>query len=346
VSPLALVGAGAAAALTTAFLTPLCVALARRVGMLDVPGGYKTHVAPVPLLGGLALAAGLGVGALVGLPQVSAAARGGLAALAAGGAVIFCAGLVDDRRGLSPGAKLAWQLGGAGVAGLVLAVTGVRLQLYLAWPVVPIVMLTTLWVVAVTNAFNLLDHANGLCAGVGGAAAAALAAINLHTGEPGVALVAAALAGACLGFLPWNWPRARIFLGDAGSMGIGFVLAALAVRGVYTRGAEIPGLAVFVPVLVLAVPLLDMALVVALRLRAGCAPWRADRRHWGHRLVKRGVSPPAAAACLWAAAAGCGLAALVLPRLAGGGAVLLLCGTLGALAVLAAAGGREGLDEP
>ena len=129
---------------------------------------------------------------------------------------------------------------------------------------------------------------------------------------------------ACLGFLPYNWPRARVFLGDTGSMFIGFLLAALSVMGVYTRGAHIPVLAVLTPVFVLAIPVLDAVLVVVLRVRDGQPPWVGDRRHISHRLVRRGMRPSTAVAALWAAGAACGFAALLLPTVGPTEAPLLL----------------------
>jgi UDP-GlcNAc:undecaprenyl-phosphate GlcNAc-1-phosphate transferase len=338
-----LLAAAAFAALAAAVATPAAAWLARRLGVLDVPGGYKAHGAPTPLLGGLGVVAGAALGVACGAPALAASDAAALTALGAGVLVVVAGGVHDDVRGLSPAQKFAWQAGAAAAAGLTLALLGVRVQLFLDGPWPATALLTVLWVVAVTNAFNLVDNMNGLCAGLGALAAAALAAVNLRTGEPSVAAAAAALAGACLGFLPWNWPRARVFLGDTGSMAIGFALAGLAVMGVYTRGAELPHLAVGVPLLVLAVPLFDLALVVWLRLREGGRPWVADRRHWSHRLVRRGLRPAAAVATLWAAGAACALGALLLPTLEPAPALGLLALLAALLAALAAAAGSRGL---
>ena len=267
----------------------------------------------------------------------------GLTALGVGAAVILVAGLLDDVRGLTPYHKVILQAAAAAGAGLALALLGVRLQLFLPWPPLPIIVLTALWVVAVTNALNFLDNMDGLCAGLGAVAAAFLAAVNLRSGEVTVALAAVALAGACLGFLPYNWPRARVFLGDTGSMFIGFLLAALSVMGVYMRGAHIPVLAVLTPVFVLAIPVLDAVLVVVLRVRDGQPPWVGDRRHISHRLVRRGMRPSTAVAALWAAGAACGFAALLLPTVGPTEAPLLLA-LLCALGALAAAAGTQGLS--
>ncbi len=339
-----LLGAGLAAAVASLLATGLMAWVARRLGVLDQPAGYKAHAAATPLLGGLGVLAGIVAGVVPFLPGGSRAGMAGLAALALGALVIVGAGLLDDIRGLVPRHKFGFQVVATSLAGLCLALLGVHLSLFLPWPPLPIILLTILWVVGITNALNFLDNMNGLCAGLGAVAAVSLAVINLRSGELTVAVVAAALGGACLGFLPYNWPRARIFLGDTGSMLIGFLLAALSVMGVYTRGAHIPVLAVFTPLFVLAVPVLDLVLVTVLRLRLGHPPWVGDRRHISHRLVRRGMHPATAVVTLWSAAAACGLAALLLPTVGSQEAPLLLALLFCALGALAAAAGTKGLS--
>ena len=331
----------ALAGVVTLLACPVARALARRWDILDRPGGYKAHGRPTPLLGGLALAAGflpIAIGAVVVSTPDNLS---DLTALGIGAVIILIVGLIDDSRGLPPAHKLVWQAGAAAAAGVALGVMGVGIGLYLNWPAVPLTLLTAIWVVGVINALNMLDNMDGLCAGLGAIAAACLAIFNLRTGEMAVAIAAAALAGACLGFLPWNWPRGRIFLGDAGSMLVGFGLAALSVMGVYTRGAELPVLAVLAPLFILAVPLVDLVLVVALRLSAGEAPWHPDRRHVSHRLVARGLGRNTAVVSLWALMLGCGLAALLLPTTGASEAPLLiaLVGTV-LIAFFVAAGPR------
>jgi UDP-GlcNAc:undecaprenyl-phosphate GlcNAc-1-phosphate transferase len=326
--------------------TAVVARLARRWGLVDRPSGYKAHPVPTPLLGGVAVAAGALAGILSIQVSSGAIDLAGLPAIGAGGLVILAAGLLDDIHGLSARHKFAWQLAAAAGAGVCLAVLGVRLDLFLMWPRIWIVALTVLWVVAITNAVNFLDNMDGLCVGLGAIAAAALGVANARSGELAVAAGSAALCGACLGFLPFNWPRARIFLGDAGAMFIGFLLSALSVLGVYTPGAEVPVLAVCTPLFALAVPVLDLVLVVALRFHAGHPVWVGDRRHISHRLVHRGMRPAAAVATLWAAGAACGFAALLLPTVGPGQAPLLVALVLCALGVLAAAAGSEGLQAP
>lgn len=340
VAVVAVVSAGASAG-----LTPLLRAVATGLEIFDIPGGYKAHADATPLLGGAALALATGIGLLFALVTTNVGFGPGLGALAVGAVVILIAGLVDDVRGLAAGRKFGWQIAAAAAAGFALALLGVRLDLFLAWPRFPLVALTAAWVVGITNAFNLADNMNGLCAGLGAIAALALAVLNLQSGEIGVAAAAAALGGACIGFLPYNWPRASIFLGDTGSMFIGFSLAALSVMGVYTRGATIPVIAVYSPLFLLAVPLLDSLLVVVLRLRIGHPPWVGDRRHISHRLVRRGMQPASAVATLWAGAVASALGALLLPTVGVAQAPILLLLLILALGALAAAAGTKGLDD-
>jgi len=334
---------GAIAFVASASLTPIARWLAERLAVLDRPVGYKAHPEPTPLFGGISLTAGFLGGVLWSVHIAELLELSDLLALGLGSSIIFVAGLVDDIYGLSPRNKLLWQFFAATCAGMLLAILGVRLQLFLGWGPLPLILLTVLWIIAITNAINFLDNMNGLCAGLGAIAAACLAVYNLRTGELVVALTAASLGGACLGFLPYNWPRARIFLGDAGSMVIGFALASLSVMGVYTTGAELPLLAVLAPLFVLAIPLLDAIIVVYLRIRAGDHPWLGDRRHISHRLVHRGMRPAAAVATLWAASAACGLAALLLPTVGVQAAPLLVALIGCSLAALIAAAGLRGL---
>ena len=324
-------------------LTPLAWWTARRLGVLDHPGGYKAHQRPTPLFGGFAVAGGLLIGMAWTLTGDHHFRLSDLLALGCGSLIILTAGVVDDLRFLTARQKLTWQLVAITAAGASLALFGVRVHLFLDWPPISLAALTVLWILAVTNALNLFDNMNGLCAGTGGIAACFLAAYNLKSGELTVAVYAAALGGACFGFLPFNWPRAKLFLGDAGSMVIGFSLATLSVMGVYTPEAKLPVLAILAPLLLLAVPLFDMVIVVLLRLRTGQAPWHGDRRHISHRLVQRGLSPALAVVTLWLASLFCGFAALLLPTVGLSEAPILVALVGCALAALALVAGSRGL---
>ncbi|MGE0385136.1 MAG: glycosyltransferase family 4 protein [Gammaproteobacteria bacterium] len=333
-----------AALILSATLTPIAWLAARRIGFLDRPRGYKAHAAPTPLAGGVAVVLAALAAYLAGAVSIDRQVPPEMLALIAGAVTMLAAGLYDDFRALSPAFKLAWQALATLVAGVIAISAGTRLELFLGWPSPAMYALTLAWILVVTNAFNFLDNANGLCAGLAAIGATALGIVNLLDGQAQAAYFAFAWAGACCGFLPYNFPRARIFLGDAGAMPIGFGLAGLAVIGVYTRGAEVPGLALLAPVLALAIPLLDLALVTMIRIASGRAPWRGDRAHISHRLMRRGLRPAAAVGVLWLCAAvlaGLGLLAHTVPHGMAFGFVALLIVLLIAIALAA---GWRGLD--
>jgi len=265
-------------------LTPACRRLALRFGVVDRPGGKKIHGQATPLLGGVAIALAL----TAGMAASGTADQASLRILVASGFILLL-GIWDD---LDPHAEaLRWWLRllyEGCLAGIVVA-GGVHIHfLGTPWLDVPI---TLLWIVGITNAFNLLDNMNGLSAGVAAIAAVTFALLASRYVEVGpeqlpTATAAAALAGACLGFLPANF-RSRIFMGDAGSLFLGFLLACLAVQGSW-RSPTVPT-SIIIPLLVLAYPLFDTALVVILRLRQGQSPVVGGRDHSSHRLVRLGL---------------------------------------------------------
>jgi UDP-GlcNAc:undecaprenyl-phosphate GlcNAc-1-phosphate transferase len=265
-------------------LTPLCARVARRLSILDRPAARKIHAQPTPLLGGAAIA----------LAQVAGLLAGGamdrvILSILAGAVLLLGMGLHDDRD--PRGVGLSWRLrllvqGGAAAFAVVAGVgTSVLPWLWLTLPI------TLLWIVGITNAFNLLDNMNGLSAGVAAVAGLTLALLGARYAEVGpeqlpTAISAAALAGACLGFLPYNF-RSRVFMGDAGSLYLGFTLAALAALGSWHNPST--PTAVVIPLLVLAYPIFDTTLVVILRLRRGQSPVVGGRDHSSHRLVHLGL---------------------------------------------------------
>ncbi len=269
---------------SAAILTPLCRRVALRLGILDQPGGKKIHQEPTPLLGGPAIALAHAAGVLASGPVDPLL----LSVLVAAGLILLL-GVYDD---LDPHAEgVRWWLRLLFQAFLAAYVihTGVSISfLRTPWFGIPV---TLLWIVGITNAFNLLDNMNGLSAGVAAVAGltfAALAARYIELGPEQVPTVraAAALAGACLGFLPSNF-RGRIFMGDAGSLFVGFTLACVAALGSW-RSPTVPT-SVIIPLLVLAYPIFDTSLVVILRLRRGQSPVVGGRDHSSHRLVNLGL---------------------------------------------------------
>jgi UDP-GlcNAc:undecaprenyl-phosphate/decaprenyl-phosphate GlcNAc-1-phosphate transferase len=296
-----------AAAVAAFGATPVVRRLAVRFGAIDRPSDRKVHPKPTPTLGGIALwfaiLVGLGVARLIPwFRELFVVSFEPLGALLAGTAVMLL-GAYDDVRGLSVPAKLAGQVLAAGV----LMLFGVEL-LFFWFPGLGVlslsadlsVPLTLIWVLAMVNAVNLIDGLDGLAAGVVAIAAAAFFIYMVRTPSPiypgpsPASLLTAVVAGACIGFLPHNLHPARIFMGDSGSMLLGVVMAAATISGVgeteAPTGTQFAALAipVFIPVLVLAVPLTDVALAIVRRLRRRRPVTRPDKEHIHHRLLEIG----------------------------------------------------------
>lgn len=351
--------------LTTADLVPWVVRLARERGFLDRPGPRKIHEEPVPYGGGLAVAAGLLLPLLGGVlaahlhlrhgwfPSLPEAVSDAVAAVPGrvplllvytlGSLVILTLGLADDRHPLSPRHKLAVEtLVAAGVA-----VGGERLELFGLGPV-PAGILTVLWILAVTNAFNLLDHMDGLSAGVAVVAGLGFLAVAFQTHQYLIAPAAACLVGACAGFLLFNLPPARIFLGDAGSLFIGFWMACLTVSFTFYQ-APYRLYTYFVPLAILAVPLFDTAAVVFLRLRRGRPVFKGDTNHLAHRLTALGLSRFLAVLAIHALTLSTALSAVLLYHVREAGAWIVLAQillTFGIITLLEAAGRARQPREP
>lgn len=276
-----LVGPFVTALLLALCLTPPVRALARRGGVLDRPSPRKLHARAVPLLGGVALYV-----AIAGAAAFFAPAAPGLLGLVAGATLLFLAGLWDDTRGLRPRAKLLVQA----LAALLALAGGVSITFLphplLNWGV------TALWLVTITNAVNLLDNMDGLSAGVAAISGGTFALLAARYAELGpeqlpTAVAGAAIAGACLGFLRHNLYHASIFMGDAGSQTLGFLLAGLAAYGSW-RSPTLPT-SLLIPFLVLAYPIFDTSLVVLLRWRQGRPITVGGKDHSSHRLVRLGL---------------------------------------------------------
>ncbi|MFH1177666.1 MAG: MraY family glycosyltransferase [Acidobacteriota bacterium] len=291
----------AAAALFLALVgTPAMRELARRLGILDQPASRKLHGRPVPLLGGVAIY-GAVVGSLLLYPARHEVVQ--LATIALAATWISLWGLWDDRRPLPPLVKLLAQL----VAAAVLAAGGIQVAMRLpAWGNLA---LTLLWVVGITNAFNLLDNMDGLAGGVGAVAAGYFLVMAAMNGQVLVSALAAATLGACLGFLIYNFNPASIFMGDSGSLFLGLVMAALGIKLRFP--ANVSWVTWMVPVLVLGVPILDTTLVVASRLRRGVNPFTSPGKdHISHRLV--GIGWTRREAVLLLLLGGCAMGVLAL----------------------------------
>lgn len=324
----------------TLVLTPVVIKGAGALKLFDSPdGGRRTHDQPVPRLGGIAVYLGTAAAACIIFvrtsPRFTTPGPVGdeqirfLTGAFIGSALLFLAGLVDDVRGLSAGAKFFAQVCAAGIAYYFGARLGMIALGYGEGVSVGILglPLILIWIVGVTNAFNFVDGLNGLAGGIAVVASATILVAALALGNYAVLVPLVALAGALLAFLRFNFPRARIFLGDSGSMSIGFLLAVLSLRASENSfGAVL----VVVPILAVFVPLLDGALAIVRRWLRHVPVSGADARHIHHRLLALGLSPRRTAIILWglaASMAGFGLLiALTRPFVATSIAILGLVG--------------------
>ncbi len=271
-----------ASALLLAFgVTPLVQRAARRTGMVDKPSARKQHTVPTPLLGGVAIYLAV-ILALILLGDRFYVSQ--VAGIFLGATLMSFLGLWDDRRGVSPWVKLIGQFLAAGV----LLLTDVRIT-FLPWQVLNIAA-TLVWVVLITNAMNLLDNMDGLSGGIAAIAALFFLLFAAMSKQYLVGALAAALVGACIGFLYYNFNPARIFMGDTGSLFLGFTLAAVAIKLRFPDNS--PFVTWMVPALVLAVPLFDTSLVIVSRLRRGLNPLTTPGKdHLSHRLARFTGSP-------------------------------------------------------
>lgn len=265
-------------------ITPLC----KPLGLIDQPGTalHKQHTRPTPLAGGLVILASMSILLLIFPTLLDSKMRG--AALA--GAVILAFGLWDDISGLSAGIKFAGQFLAAGIA----ITAGIRIEflsdvlpsLAGATPFLNLAM-TVFWLVGITNAFNLIDSMDGLVAGLSALASAFFLLVTLQSGQPELTGWAAILTGLSLALLFWNSSPAHYFLGDSGAQTLGFLLATLAL--LYNPDNQPPASTWFAPILILGVPIFDTTLVVFSRLRRRLHPFKGNRDHTYHRLVRAGM---------------------------------------------------------
>jgi UDP-GlcNAc:undecaprenyl-phosphate/decaprenyl-phosphate GlcNAc-1-phosphate transferase len=328
----ALASAGIASAATLPFWRWFC----RKTGLMDDPGHRKIHEEVTPLAGGLAVMTGLllpTLGAVLLLwwhrsspSAASVPGRDGLdanaffllqyglrhralelAGILIGALGMLVVGCLDDKYELRPSVKFGGQLL---IAGLV-AASGARITLFVPNPVFHYAI-TILWFLTCINAFNFMDNMNGLCAGLGAIGAGYFAVLAAADGQYLVASIALLTFGALLGFLPYNFPRAVAFLGDSGSHLIGYLLAVLAILPHFYTSLNPRKWAVLIPLLVLAVPLLDLVWVVLLRTLNGQPFYIGDTNHLSHRLVRRGMTRRQAVLAIWGLAAVLGALACIM----------------------------------
>ncbi len=276
----------------TAVLTPLIKRLALRFDVLDQPAERKVHVRATPLLGGLAIFVSfmIGIAGYVSFYPSSIAQGKKLFAIIMGSVIMAAVGIYDDCKGLDSKVKLLGQLIAIIAAGLLLFRADIEISLFIRNPTARYI-LTLIWMVGITNSLNLLDNMNGLSAGITVIASLLFFLVALQQQQHLVAVLSICICGSALGFLPYNFPGASIFMGDGGSLFLGFSLASLSVIGVYLKSSKLNYLPVITPLLVLAVPILDTLTVVVIRKLEGVSVFTADKNHLSHQLVRLGLSP-------------------------------------------------------
>ena len=328
-----IIAAFAVAAVLSYFFTPPVKNFAHKVGAIDVPkDARRMHKKPIPRLGGLAIYGGF-LCSIVIFGQLDET----MLCVLLGAAIIVALGIFDDVLALGAKLKFVVQI----VAAAIPVCIG-NLQIGLFTNLNPLsdtpfvhlgilaVPVTIIWIVGITNAVNLIDGLDGLAVGVSSIAAITMLAVALLTGNMPIAITMAALAGACIGFMPYNLNPAKIFMGDTGSTFLGYMLATVSIMGLFKFYAVI---SFAVPFLILGLPIFDTANAIIRRVAAGRSPMSPDRGHVHHKLIDMGFNQKQAVAILYAISATLGLTAVVLTSSGEVKAIVLLLAVLAAILV-------------
>lgn len=340
--------------LTSVLLTALSKRLAPRLGLLAHPQADRYHRSVIPLGGGIGIFATLVLFLVTAAGVVRFVAAPGhatwltdhvnidpadflkrwdeLAIVLACVTVLFAVGLWDDRKPLGPWVKLAAQCGAAFVAA---SLADIRVEFFIQNKLVTSA-LSAFWIVLIINAFNFLDNMDGASTGIAAIASAILLVTAAFNGQVFVSGLAIVFVGTLLGFLVFNFPPASIFMGDAGSLVIGFFVALLTLRTTYyQQDSSGPWYPVLMPLVVMAVPLYDFFTVTSLRIRQGKSPFVGDTQHFSHRLKRHGLTDTQTVLMLYLATLCCGLGATFLYQVNLVGAVLIFVQTFLILAIIA-----------
>jgi UDP-GlcNAc:undecaprenyl-phosphate GlcNAc-1-phosphate transferase len=341
-SSIGTVGLAAVVALVIALATtPVAMQLATRLGAIDMPGKKGTdserhlHAQPTPRMGGLAIYMGFFFSVLLFVPMGRK-----IGSMLIGATLVVILGMLDDIFDLKAGHKFLVQC----VAAVIAVLGGNEITFFsrlsmennpghfnLGWLSVPV---TLVWIVLITNAVNLIDGLDGLAAGVSTISAISLVVIALGYSNAGVAIITGALAGACVGFLPYNITPAKIFMGDTGSTFIGYILAVASIQGLFKFYAII---SFVIPFFMLGLPIFDVCYAVLLRISHGESPLKADRKHVHYRLLDMGFSKKQTVAVLYICSAILGVTAVVITTTGLSRALVLLV----ALAIAGVLTGRQ-----
>ena len=295
------------AALMAFVTTPIARVIAYKIGAVDMPkkDDRRMHKIPMPRLGGLAIAFSFVVSALL-FYDISNATL----AMIIGALIIVLTGIIDDVYALRPTVKFIPQFIAAGIV-VSQGVVVQQINIFGEWIhfghfAIP---LTVLWIVGLTNAVNWIDGLDGLACGISTISAVSLVVVTILIGDFRIALLFAILAGACIGFLPFNRNPAKIIMGDTGSMFLGFILAVVSIQGVFKTHAVVTFV---IPFLILGVPIFDTVFAMFRRMLAGIPPWKADRGHLHHRLIDMGFTTKQSVRILYAVSALLGISSVML----------------------------------
>jgi len=269
-------------------LTPVMIKVAPKLGALDIPkDNRRMHKKPIPLLGGVSLYISVIIGLILFVPLTTE-----MKAVIVGATVMFLAGIKDDIKGTTAKEKLIYQL----IAASIVIAFGVKIEfltnpfsstgsiIYLGWLSIP---LTFFWIVGITNTLNLIDGLDGLAAGVSFISSLSFIIVAALYGHFGIATLASLIAGATLGFLPYNFNPAKIFMGDTGALFLGFILSIISIEGVMKSVATI---SFVVPIIILGLPIFDTTFAILRRFINGQSIMEADKKHLHHRLLEHGYS--------------------------------------------------------
>lgn len=327
--------------------TPLARSFALKLNILDRPSSpRKIHRDGMPLLGGIAIFLSFALTILVNLfifftlkdilPSEIASFSSGIKAVSAkltailiGGGSMMLLGLFDDLRPIGAWVKLSGQV----LVGILSVLAGLRISLFLTNPIIG-GLITVLWIVAITNAFNLLDNMDGLAAGVAIIASVLFFVISFQGGQFFVCTVLAVFAGSLLGFLRYNFTPSSIFMGDSGSLFIGYTLSILTIMSTYYTKDSPTIIPVIMPVLILGVPIFDTLSVMGIRIKNKRPLFGADKSHFSHRLVELGMSRKEAVLFIYLLTFCIGTGALLLNRVSVAGGLTILFQALGIITII------------
>ncbi len=292
------------AAVITAILTPIAIKIAPKIGAMDVPKDERRmHNHPIPRLGGLEILIGMVAAILICVPQTEGQLGGTqVKGFLAGAVVIVIVGLIDDLHGLKPLQKMAGQIIAAIVPCMfsvrIFAITNIFGEGYIEFPEIVSIIITIIWIVAIINTINLIDGLDGLAAGVSIISCFAVAYTSFLAGRPETCELVLAIAGAAFGFLIYNFHPAKIFMGDAGSMLLGYSLATMSLIGVSsTKGTVL--FVSLIPIIILALPIFDTVFAVIRRVANHKPIMKADKGHLHHRIMALGIGQRRAVIALY-----------------------------------------------